>query len=394
MLCGCLFNRTIVRIINLPFYLITADCDILPDTESYTSPQDRVMWTVLQGPGYSCDRDEVTVGRVRAVTCDTIPYSDAKCSDMRYACHLPVSVCDADLTERDGYERDVTDHLKMEIVFNDAGDRSGQYIEQSVAPLQDITSISSSRLDSEGRADHEGRGSAGCAYRSGPASHDADLERILRYAGEPPCVGAGSNIEYVAEVRDISHKPDEMVRPLTPEYVLLSIRSPAPSSLSSRAADRVWYPDHLHDDGLNGVVRTEGQSDTVICTERYLLSHVHACMHSHLHSRIRVHIYADIHVHVHAHIHAHIYAHLHVHVPEHIHAHIHPHIHPHIHSHIHALIHLYIHAHIPAHVHEHIHAYTCRHIKMHTCIRTYIHISEIKITPSPYHLTGVELTES
>jgi hypothetical protein len=301
MLCGYLFSRTIVQIIIFPFDLITADCDILPDIEPYTSLQDRVTWTALQGPGYSRDRDEVTVGRVRAVTCDAIPYSDAKCSDMRYACHIPVSVCDADLTEREGYERDVTDHLKKGIIFHDAGDRSGQYIEQSTAPLQDVTSISSSRLDSEGRANYEVRGSARCAYRSGPASHDADLDRILRYAGEPPRAGAGSNIEYVGLVRDISQKPDEMARPLTPESVLLSIRSPAHSSLSSRAEDRVWYQGHFHNDGLNVALRTEGQSDIVISTERYLLSNVHACIHAHIHVHtcIHAHMYTCTHTNIH-----------------------------------------------------------------------------------------------
>jgi hypothetical protein len=241
------------------------------------------------------------------VTCDTIPYSDAKCSDMRYACHLSVNGCDADLTEREGYERDVTDHLKKDINFNDTGDRSGKYIEQSTTPLQDVTSISSSCLDSEGRAYHEGRGSAGCAYRSGPASHDADLERILRYAGEPPRVGAGSDIEFVGGVRDISQKPDQMARPLTPESVLLSTRSQAHSSLSSRAEDRVWYPGHFHDDGLNGALRTEGQSDTVISTERYLLSHVHIyCrtqMHAYMHTYTCTHVYIHVHTCIHAHIH-------------------------------------------------------------------------------------------
>jgi hypothetical protein len=304
MLLCFLFSRTIVQLINLPLDRITAYCDILPDIEPYKSPQDRVIWTALQEPGYSCDRDEVTVGRVRAVTCDTIPYSDSKGSDMRYACHLPISVCDADLAEREGYERDVTDHLKEDIIFNDAGDGSGQYIEQSTEPLQDVTSISSSRLDSEGRANHEVRGSAGCAYRSGPASHDADLERILRYAGEPPCVEAGSDIEYVGGVRDNSQEPDETARPLTPESV--SIRSPAHSSLSSRAVERVWYPDHFQDDGLNGAVRTEKQSDTVISTVRYLLSHVHSCMHACIHTYFQAYVHTYIHTYMHIYVYIYI----------------------------------------------------------------------------------------
>ena len=266
------------------------------------------------------------MGRVRAVTCDTIPYSDAKCSDMRYACHVPVSGCDVDLTERKGYQRDVSDHLKKDIVFNDAEDRSGQYTEQSTAPLQDVTSISSSRLDIEGSANHEVRGSAGCAYRSGSASHDADLERILRFAVEPPRVGAGSNIEYVGGVRDVSQKPDEMVRPLTPESVLLSIQSPAPSSSISRAVDRVWYPGHFHDDGLNGAVRTEGQSNTVIEAERYLLSHVY--------SHIHVHIYAQIHSHVHSHIHADIHEHIYAYTCRHIRMHIHSDTYTYVHAYI------------------------------------------------------------
>lgn len=362
------------------------------------------------------------------MTCDTIPYSDAKCSDMRYACHLPVSVCDADLTEREGYERDVTDHLKKDIVFNDAEDRSGQYIEQSAAPLQDVTSISSSRHDCEGRANHGGRGSAGCAYRSGPASHDADLERILRYAGETPRVGAGTDIEYMGGIRDNSQKPDEMVRPLTPESVLLSNRSPAHSSLSIRAVERVWYPDHFHDDGLNGALRTERQSDKVISTERYLNIHsrvlihryahihvhvqymhtyihiyMHICRHAYMHTYMHSYVYIYMHTYMYTYIHTHIHTYVHIYIHTNIHTYMHTYIHTHIHTYLHTYMNTYMHIqqtyvntymHLLADIHEHIYAYTCRHIQMHTCIRTCMHICDRKITPSPYHLTGVELIES
>lgn len=215
------------------------------------------------------------VGRARAVTCDTIPYSEIKCSAMHHAGSFPVSGSDADPTKNEVYPRDIADtadHSKKDIVLNDSNVRSREYAMKSEVPLENALFQPSSHRSSDGLATHGDQRSAGCVYRSGPSTHDTDVERILLYAGEPPHVD--SNDEYVAEAQDIPQEPDE-VRTLTPDYAILPALISSP--LSRRGADRVWCSGQFHDDGLNGAREAApARSGTLDGTERSVTLHVHS----------------------------------------------------------------------------------------------------------------------
>lgn len=239
---------------------------LLPDTERYTSTQGRDVWTAVQRPGYSEDTDEVPVGRARAVTCDTIPYSEIKCCAMHHAGSSSVSGSDADSTKSEVYPRDIADtadHSKKDIVLNDANVINRLYAVQSQVPLEDVLFQPSSRLSSDGLAIHGDQRSAGCVHRSGPSTHDTDVARILLYAGEPPHVD--SNNEYVAEAQDLPEEPAE-ARTMTPDCAILPALISSP--WSRRGADRVWYSGQFHDDGLNGAGGAAGRSGTLAGTER------------------------------------------------------------------------------------------------------------------------------
>ena len=268
-----ILNRT-SKDYNYDYCNITVHRTLLPDTERYTSTQGKDVWTALQRPGYSEDTDEVPVGRARAVTCDTIPYSEIQCSAMHHAGSFPVSGSDADPTKNEVYPRDIADtadHSKKNFVLNDANVRSRQYAVKSQVPLEDVLFQPSSHRSSDGLATYGDQRSAGCVYRSGPSTHDTDVERILLYAGEPPHVD--SNDEYVAEAQDIPQDPDE-VRTLTSDCAILPALISSP--LSRRGADRVWHSGLFHDDGLNGARgAAPGRSGTLTGTERSVTLHVH-----------------------------------------------------------------------------------------------------------------------
>ena len=217
----------------------------------------------MQRPGYSEDTDKVPVGRARAVTCDTIPYSEIKCSPMLHAGSLPVSGSDVDPTKSEVYPRDIADtadHSKKDIVLNDANAINRQYAVKSQGPLEDDLFQPSSHLSSDGLATLGYQRSAGCVLRSGPLTHDKDVERILLYAGEPPHVD--SNNQYVAEAQDL---PQE-ARTMTPDCATLPALVSSP--LSRRGADRVWYSGQFHGDGLNGAGGAAGRSGALAGTER------------------------------------------------------------------------------------------------------------------------------